>query len=339
MAETQTLPQTVRSLVIAEGDQETPRFEEQQLPLAEIGPHDLLVEVRAVSVNPVDTKVRTAAAPQPDPKVPGWDAAGVVRAAGAEAVGLSPGDEVFYAGDLLRPGTDAEFHVVDSRVVGTKPAALSHAEAAALPLTALTAWEGLFDRLKLGTGAEGTLLVVGAAGGLGSMVIQLAKQLTGLTVIATASRPESRDWVSALGADHVIDHSRSLGEQLTEIAPQGVDYVFSAFTEGQEEKIAEAMAPQSSLVVIDDPENLPTGPFKPKSIALHWEFMFTRTMFGTPDMARQGEILNRVAGMIEAGTLRSTLGETLEGLTPENLAEAHRRLESSRTVGKLVLTL
>ncbi len=171
------------------------------------------------------------------------------------------------------------------------------------------------------------------------MVIQLAKQLTGLTVIATASRPESRDWVSALGADHVIDHSRSLGEQLTEIAPQGVDYVFSAFTEGQEEKIAEAMAPQSSLVVIDDPENLPTGPFKPKSIALHWEFMFTRTMFGTPDMARQGEILNRVAGMIEAGTLRSTLGETLEGLTPENLAEAHRRLESSRTVGKLVLTL
>lgn len=339
MTETQNLPQTVRSLVVADGEQGTPAFDVKDLPLADIGPHDLLVEIMAVSVNPVDTKVRIGAAPQPEPKVLGWDASGLVRATGAEVTGFSPGDEVFYAGELMRPGTDAQFHIVDSRVVGNKPRSLSHAEAAALPLTALTAWEGLFDRLGLTAESEGTLLVVGGAGGVGSMVIQLAKELTALTVIATASRAESREWVTGLGADHVVDHSGSLAGQLTDIAPHGVDYAFSSFTEGQEEKIAEAMAPQSSLLVIDDPEGLPTGPFKPKSIALHWEFMFTRTMFRTPDMGQQGTILERIAGLADAGKLRTTLTQTLSGLTPETLAEAHRRLEAGRTTGKIVLTL
>lgn len=302
---------------------------------------DLLVEVRAVSVNPVDTKIRQRVDPAGSPKVLGWDAAGVVVATGPDATLFKPGDAVFYAGDVGRPGTNAQFHVVDERIVGPKPASLDFAAAAALPLTAVTAWELLFDRLevKRGAGADSrTLLVVGGAGGVGSMVIQLARQLTGLTVVATASRPETKRWCAELGAHHVLDHAQALTPQVAALglgAPQLV--VSLTATDQHQADIAELIAPQGRFGLIDDPAAFTLGLFKRKSVSVHWEFMFTRSLFQTADMAAQHHVLTEVARLVDAGAVRSTMTESLGRICAANLIKAHALMESGRARGKVVL--
>lgn len=310
---------------------------------ADLGPHDLLIDVAAVSVNPVDVKVRVRAAPEAGHKVLGWDASGTVRAVGPAVTLFAPGDAVFYAGAIGRSGTNAQVHVVDERVVGRKPATLSDAEAAALPLTAITAWELLFDGMRVpltdaedgGTGEA--LLVIGGAGGVGSILIQIAKALTGLAVIATASRPETREWCRAMGADHVIDHRRDMGAQLADlgITPR---YVASlTATDRHWASIADLVAPRGTIALIDDPDALDASLLKPKALTLHWEFMFARPAFEIADMAAQHELLNRVADLIDAGRIRTTLNRDGGTITAANLRAAHAHQESGTAIGKTVL--
>ena len=304
-----------------------------------VGPRDLLVAVKGISVNPVDVKLRTAAQPEGAARVLGFDAAGVVAEVGASVTGYTIGDEVFYAGDVTRAGTNAEFHAVDERIVGRKPASLDFTEAAGLPLTSITAWEMLFDAFRLteGGGAGQSLLVIGGAGGVGSILIQLAKALTGLTVIATASRPETQDWVRKMGADHVVDHRGDLAAQLAELG-QTPSYVAALTATDQHwPAIIDLIAPRGQIALIDDPEALDIKAAKPKALSIHWEFMFTRSMFATGDMDAQQDLLNRVAAMIDAGTLKSTVTERGEALTVEALRAAHLRQESGRVIGKQVL--
>ncbi|CAP54129.1 zinc-binding alcohol dehydrogenase family protein [Gluconacetobacter diazotrophicus] len=305
--------------------------------------HDLLVEVRAVSVNPVDTKVRRSAAPEPGQwRVLGWDAAGVVTATGPDVRDFTAGDEVFYAGSLHRSGTNAQFHLVDERIVGHKPKSLDWAQAAALPLTAITAWEMLFDRLDIRRPVPGTvpsLLIVGGAGGVGSMAIQLARALTDLTIIATASRPETQEWVRSLGAHHVIDHRNALAGQVANLPTGAPGFVFSTTQTDQHfADIVELLAPQGHLGLIDDPEELSALPLKRKSLSLHWELMFTRPMFETADMAEQGKLLNEIASLVDSGRIRTTLGENFGPINADNLRRAHALIESGRAKGKIVLT-
>ncbi|WNH54036.1 zinc-binding alcohol dehydrogenase family protein [Stenotrophomonas oahuensis] len=309
------------------------------LPLPTPGPRDLRVQVRAISVNPVDTKVRRNAAVS-EPRVIGWDAVGIVDAVGSEVSLFQPGDAVFYAGDINRPGSNAEYQLVDERIVGRKPASLDDAAAAALPLTAITAWELLFDRLRVaeGGGAGQTLLVVGAAGGVGSILVQLARQLTQLTVIGTASRPDTQDWVLDLGAHHVIDHSQALTEGLARIGINAVTHVASlTHTDQHYAQIVSALEPQGQLALIDDPGQLDVMALKRKSLSLHWESMFTRSTFGTPDLQRQHDLLNRVSELVDTGVLRTTLGEHYGRIDAANLRRAHALIESHRARGKLVL--
>jgi zinc-binding alcohol dehydrogenase family protein len=311
-----------------------------ELPVPDATGRDLLVRVEAVAVNPVDTKVRRFHAPPADGsgRVLGWDAAGVVEAIGPQVTRFRPGDRVWYAGDLTRQGSNAEYQRVDERVVGRMPATLDFAQAAALPLTAITAWELLFDRLKL-RDAEGRLLVVGAAGGVGSIMIQLARALTRTTVIATASRPETRAWVEELGAHAVIDHSQPLAQALREAGFESVTHVASLTqTDHHYAQLVEALAPQGKLGLIDDPaQPLDLLALKRKSLSLHWELMFTRSLYQTSDMAEQGHLLDQVADMVDAGVLRSTLGEHFGVITAANLRRAHALLESGRARGKIVL--
>ena len=312
------------------------------LPQPEPGPRDLLVKVEAISVNPVDTKVRRRAEPEAgDTKVLGWDAAGTVVATGAEVTEFAVGDAVFYAGDLGRPGTNAQFHCVDARIVGRKPESLDWAQAAALPLTAITAWETLFDRLDTGRpvpGAAPALLIVGGAGGVGSIAIQLARQLTDLTVIATASRPETAQWCRDLGAHHVVDHGKPLAAEVAALGIGAPGLVFSTTnTDLHLAEIAGLIAPQGRFALIDDPESLDISVLKRKSLSLHWEFMFTRSMFATADIAEQGRLLNEVARLVDEGRLRTTLGENYGRIDAENLRRAHALIESGRAKGKIVL--
>ena len=312
------------------------------LPRPSASGRDLLVEIRAISVNPVDTKVRHRAGPDGDGwKVLGWDAAGVVAAVGDAVEGFKPGDPVFYAGALERPGTNAEFHLVDERIVGRKPESLDFSAAAALPLTAITAWEALFDRLVVERpvpGAAPALLIVGGAGGVGSIAIQLARARTDLTVIATASRPETADWARTLGAHHVIDHSKPLDEEIAALGLGAPGFVFSTTgTDGHLDAIARLIAPQGRFALIDDPATVDIAAFKRKSVSVLWEFMFTRSMFSTADMAEQGRLLNTVAQMIDAGILKTTLGTHFGRIDAANLKRAHTLLESGKARGKIVL--
>jgi zinc-binding alcohol dehydrogenase family protein len=305
--------------------------------------HDLLVEVKAVSVNPVDTKVRRSAAPAPGQewKVLGWDASGVVKAVGPDATLFKPGDRVWYAGSIARPGTNSELHLVDERIVGHMPASLDFAEAAALPLTAITAWEMLFDRLGVAPGKAPTdqaLLIIGASGGVGSILTQLAARLTALTVIGTASRPETREWVASLGAHHVIDHSRPIAEELKRIGHPTVDLIVSLTqTEQHLPQIVEAIAPQGRFGLIDDPASLDATLFKRKAVSIHWELMFTRPLFQTPDMIGQHRLLNEVAALVDAGLIRTTLAERFGTINAANLQRAHALIESGKARGKVVL--
>jgi NADPH:quinone reductase len=317
---------------------------EVELPKPEIGPRDLLVLVEAVSVNPVDTKLR---APKPQmesqPRVLGFDAAGVVEAAGAEVTGFKPGDEVYYAGDVTRPGSDAQYHAVDARLVALRPRRLDAAGAAALPLVTITAWELLFERMPYHpeNGGNGkSMLIIAGAGGVGSMAIQLARR-AGFTVIATASRAETVAWCRAMGAQHVIDHRQPLTPQLQALGFPHIDAVVNlADTSHYWDELGELLAPQGHVGLIVEPR-APVhigDPYKAKCIGIHWEMMFARPRFKTADMGEQGRILARVAALIDEGELRGIQRETLSPINAENLREAHRRLESGKTIGKLVLS-
>jgi zinc-binding alcohol dehydrogenase family protein len=311
-----------------------------EIPKAE--GRDLLVKIAAVSVNPVDTKLRRGAAPEGGEwRVLGFDASGVVEAVGPEVQRFNAGDAVFYAGSIVRPGTNSEFHLVDERIVGRKPVSLSDAEAAALPLTAITAWEMLFDRLDVKRptpqGAD-TILVIGGAGGVGSITIQLLRALTDLTVIATASRPETQDWVRKCGAHHVINHRQPLAPQVEALGLGAPGFVFSTTqTHRHMADIVKLIAPQGRFGLIDDPEELNVMLFKRKAVSLHWELMFTRSLFGTPDMAEQGKLLNKVAALVEAGRIRSTVTDVAGKIDAATLRAVHARIESGTARGKIVL--
>ncbi|MBY5518803.1 zinc-binding alcohol dehydrogenase family protein [Rhizobium leguminosarum] len=313
-----------------------------ELPMPEAGGHDLLVEIKAVSVNPVDVKVRAHSAPPADElKVLGWDAAGIVKAIGADVTLFRPGDEVFYSGVISRPGSNAEFHLVDERIVGTKPKSLDFAAAAALPLTSITAYEALFDRLKVQDAVSGgarSILIIGGAGGVGSIAIQIARALTDLTVIATASRQETQDWVKELGAHHVVDHSRPIAPQVAALGIGAPGFIFSTTnTDSHIGDIVEAIAPQGRFALIDDPKTLDIVPFKRKAVSVHWELMFTRPLYGTPDMIEQHKLLNKISELIDAGRIRTTLSEIVGPINAANLKTAHAMVESGRMKGKIVL--
>lgn len=313
------------------------------LPRPSAKGRDLLVEVRAISVNPVDAKVRRRGGPAPGEefKVLGWDAAGLVVEAGPEAQLFKPGDAVWYAGAIDRPGANAEFHLVDERIVGRKPASLDFPAAAALPLTTITAWEALFDRLEVRRpipGAAAAVLIVGGAGGVGSIAIQLARQLTDLTVIATASRPETRDWCLELGADHVLDHAAGLADQVAALGLGAPGHVFSTtHTDSHLPQIVKLIAPQGKIALIDDPPGLDANALKPKSLSLHWEAMFARSLFQTADMQAQHALLNAVADLVDEGRIRSTATEVFGTINAANLRRAHAQIESETTRGKIVL--
>lgn len=305
---------------------------------------DLLVKIEAISVNPVDTKVRGAEGPdEATPRVLGWDAAGTVVAVGPEASLFQVGDTVYYAGSITRAGANSEFHLVDERIAGRKPASLDFAHAAALPLTSITAWEALFDRLAIrrgGADAGKSLLIIGGAGGVGSIAIQLAKQLAGLRVVATASRAESAQWCRSLGADDIVDHNGDMPAQLAALGLANVDYVLClSDTDPHFDAIAQVIAPQGSVCsIVSNSAPLPMEKLFGKSVKFVWEMMFTRSMFGTPDMIEQHHLLNQIGVLIDGGQLRTTLGENFGKINAANLRRAHEALEARRTIGKIVLS-
>lgn len=317
-------------------------LEDIELPRPVPTGRDILVEVEAISVNPVDTKIRKGVTPEAGQwKILGWDAVGKVVEAGPDAKNFKIGDEVFYAGSLIRPGANSQFHLVDERIVGQKPKTLSNAEAAALPLTAITAWEMLFDRLDIAKpvpGAANAIVIIGGAGGVGSIAIQLVKALTDVTVIATASRPETQEWVKTLGAHHVIDHSKPIAEQVKALGIGAPAFVFSTTeTHRHLKEIIELISPQGRFGLIDDPESLDVLGFKRKAVSIHWELMFTRSIFETADIAEQGKLLNEVSRLIDEGKIRTTVTETLSPINADNLKKAHAGIESGKTRGKVVL--
>ncbi len=325
-----------KSLAVTEGES----LIDFDAPAPEPRARDLVVEVRAISVNPVDTKMRMRGAVAGETKILGFDAAGVVKSVGKEATLFRPGDEVFYAGSNIRPGTNAELHAVDERIVGKKPKSLSFVQSASLPLTSITAWELMFDRMHIPkrADAKGSLLVIGGAGGVGSIMIQLARKLTGLTVIATASRPETIKWCIDLGAHYTIDHTKPLAEQLKGIGIPEVNYIASLTqTAKHYPAVPGIIAPQGAFGLIDDPGTLDLMPLRPKCVSAHWEGMFTRSTFNTPDIQAQHDLLNEVSALVDAGTLRTTMTKNLGTINASNLKKAHALIESSTTIGKIVL--
>ncbi len=304
---------------------------------------DLLVKVKAISVNPVDTKVR---APQDkvesEPRILGWDGAGVVAEVGDEVTEFQPGDEVYYAGDITRPGSNSEFQLVDERIVGRKPQNLDFAHAAAFPLTSITAWEALFERLNLdkkGADAGKSILIINGAGGVGSIAIQLAKKLAQLNVIATASRPETIAWCQKLGADQVVNHRHNLAEEIEQVGYQNVDYILCLNdTDGHWQAITKAIKPQGMICsIVGNKQPLEMNTLKSKSAGLVWEFMFTRSMYHTEDITEQGSLLNEISQLIDNNTLMSTCNDVVKPINALNLRDVHQRLEKGRTIGKIVL--
>lgn len=316
-------------------------FIEITQPMPQPGEHDLLVEVKAVSVNPVDTKVHASLSKNglQAPRILGWDSSGIVKAVGASVTQFKAGDEVWYAGDITRPGSNATHQLIDARIVGHKPQNLDWAAAAALPLTALTAWEGLFERLNIqDAGSDKTLLIIGGAGGVGSLAIPFAKHNSQIRVIATASREDSAQWCRDRGADLVVNY-RDLQGELAKHDITFVDYIFILNdTDGHWAAVSELIAPQGHIcTIVENDHPLDQSKLKSKSAALHWEFMYTRSMYQTADMARQGEILNEVAKLVEKGVVESSLSETLQGLSVESISEAHRKVLDGHMRGKVVV--
>ncbi|MFT6899835.1 MAG: zinc-binding alcohol dehydrogenase family protein [Paraglaciecola sp.] len=324
-----------------------------ELPMPSAQGHDLLVKIHAISVNPVDTKVRASKTPEPDQyKILGWDAVGEVIAVGEQVELFNVGDQVWYAGDITRQGSYAEYQLADERIVGHKPTSLSNLEAAAMPLTAITAWELLFARLDFSplnvaeaqsspspNETQKRILIIGAAGGVGSILTQLAAKLTNALVIGTASRPESQSWVRENGADHVINHHQPLLPQLNAVGINDVTHVISlTHTDQHFDQLVEVLAPQGKLALIDDPqEPIDIKKLKLKSLSLHWELMFTRSMFKTADMQQQHHLLNSVGDLIDKGILKTTFGENYGAINATNLKRAHAHIESNQAVGKIVL--
>ena len=317
-------------------------FVDVDLPKPAPEGQDILVAVKAISINPVDTKVRRGGGDKVETpaRILGWDASGVVEAAGPDATLFKPGDEVFYAGDITRSGSNAEFQLVDERIVGRKPTSLSFAEAAALPLTTLTAYESFFDRLGIdrdGGNKGESVLIIGAGGGVGSIGIQLARA-AGLTIIATASRPETTAWVKELGADHVINHREDMVAQVRELGMQFVDHIAIFNDMRHWDTAVELIRPQGGIVTIDDTNlPMPMAGMKTKAAALHWEFMFARAMHQTPDMAEQHKLLSYVADEIDAGRIRTTLDTVLSPINAENMTKAHAMIETGTAKGKVVV--
>lgn len=308
--------------------------------------HDLLVRVQSIAVNPVDCKIRQRVTPEAGEfKVLGWDAVGEVVAIGESVSNFKLGEKVFYAGDLNRQGSNAEYQLVDERIVGNKPESLSNSEAAALPLTAITAWELLFERLaipqqspKAKEQSSDVILIVGAAGGVGSILVQLASVLTGATVVATASRESSNQWVKKLGADHVIDHSKPLQAQIEQLNIGQVTHVASlTHTDSYLDSYVELLAPMGKIALIDDPKSIDISKLKLKSLSLHWEFMFTRSMFNAKDISEQHHLLNEVSALVDQGYIQTTIGKNLGKINAKNLIAAHTELESGKSIGKIVL--
>lgn len=317
-----------------------------ELPQPKATGHDLLVRIKSIAVNPVDCKIRKNVTPDIGQyKVLGWDAVGEVVAIGESVTHFKPGDEVFYAGDLNRQGSNAEFQLVDERIAGNKPKSLSDSEAAALPLTAITAWELLFERLSieqqhpnLKEQSNDVILIIGAAGGVGSILVQLASSLTGATVVATASRESSKAWVKKLGADYVVDHSKPLVEQITQLNIGQVTHVASlTHTDSYLDSYVELLAPMGKIALIDDPKSIDITKLKQKSLSLHWEFMYTRSLFNTEDMIVQHHILNNISNLIDQGFIQTTVGKNLGVINAENLRLAHQEIESGKSIGKIVL--
>ena len=304
---------------------------------------DLLVEVKAISVNPVDTKVRSPKDKTEDqPRILGWDAAGVVTEIGAKVTEFKPGDKVYYAGDITRPGSNSEFQLVDERIVGHKPKNLEFATAAALPLTSITAWEALFERLnisKSGADADKSILIINGAGGVGSIAIQIAKKIAKLKVIASASRPETIAWCQKLGADATVNHRHNLAEEIAKIGYETVDYILCLNdTDGHWQAITQAIRPQGMICsVVENKKPLDMGTLKRKSVGLVWEFMFTRSMYQTGDMAEQGKLLNQVSQLIENNTLVATCNDIIKPINAKNLRNVHQRIEQGKAIGKIVL--
>ncbi|MEA5645244.1 MAG: zinc-binding alcohol dehydrogenase family protein [Cutibacterium granulosum] len=311
-------------------------FVDVDLPVPSPGPLDLLVEIEAISLNPIDVKLRRKAGIPDEPLVLGFDAAGVVRAVGERVSDFQVGDVVWFSGQSNRPGSYAQYTLVDSRIAARRPTSLSAAEAAAMPLTSITAWEGLHDHLRIG--AHDSLLMIGGAGGVGSMVIQLARLATDGDVVATSSREASRAWCRDMGATAVIDHRNDLAQELHEVGVNGVETVFSAYTVGREAELAQLMSPFGRLVMIDGTDSFDMTAFKPKSLSVTSESMFARPIFGTDDVAEQGRILARVADLVDEGRLRTTVAHQLQGLTVDNIVEGTALVESGRMVGKIVVT-
>ncbi|WP_312152396.1 zinc-binding alcohol dehydrogenase family protein [Atlantibacter hermannii] len=305
------------------------------------GDHDLLVEVKAVSINPVDTKVHKGIQKNglQEPRILGWDASGIVKATGSKVTGFQPGDEVYYAGDITRPGSNTTHQLIDARIVGHKPKSLDWAAAASVPLTALTAWEGLFERLNIqDASADKTLLIIGGAGGVGSLAIPFAKHSSKVKVIATASREESAQWCRDRGADLVVSYHDLPGE-LAKHGIKFVDYIFILNdTDGHWPAVSQLIAPQGHIcTIVENTQPLNQDALKSKSAALHWEFMYTRSMYQTADMARQGEILDHVVRLIDDGIVESALSETLHGLSVETIREAHEKVLAGHMRGKVVI--
>jgi len=322
-----------------------------ELPIPVATGRDLLIKVKAIAVNPVDYKIRQNVAPESGEfKVIGWDAVGEVVAIGESVTQFNPGDRVYYAGDLNRQGSNAEYQLVDERIVGTKPKSLSNAEAAALPLTTITAWELLFEHLAIQQQSPGSkqksnevILVIGAAGGVGSILIQIAKAITGATIIATASRESSQAWVKKLGADYVIDHTQALQAQIADlIENEGINQVSHVAslnsTESYFDSYTELLAPFGKIAMIDDPSQpLDIMKLKPKSQSLHIEFMFARSLFQAIDMDEQRHLLNRISDLIDQGYIQTTVGKNFGAINAANLKSAHQELESGQSIGKIVL--
>ena len=327
------------SLAITEAES----FIEFETPIPVPTGRDILVKIEAIAVNPVDYKIRQNSLKdkvQDSPKIIGWDAIGTVESVGSEVGFFKPGDKVFYAGDIMKPGSNQEYQLVDERIVGKAPKKISIAQAAAMPLTSLTAWELLFDRMRLSQERDKgkSILIIAGAGGMGSIAIQMAKKLLGLTVIATASRPDTIEWCKKMGADYVDDH-RELLPEMEKIGFPQVDFILDFFNVNQYwDAFVQLIKPQGQIGSISDPaEPVNLRQLKSKSVSFHWELMFTRSMFQTDDMGEQHKILSNVADLLDEGTLESTLQTTLKGCTVENLKEAHRLLESNKTIGKLVI--
>ena len=316
-------------------------LEDIEVPMPELRPHDVMVQVKGISINPVDSKIRTNISPKAGYKIIGYDACGTITAVGSDNHhGFAVGDDVFYSGDMTRPGTNSEFHAVDARIIGKKPASLGFEEAAALPLTAITAWELLFDSLGAQEGGEEdkVMLVLGAAGGVGSILIQLAKALTNLTVVATASRAQTAEWVTKMGADHVIDHSQPLAPQMAEL---GLVPHYTASLRGTDqnwEEMVAMSAPRGKIALIDDPQGISINLAKQKALSICWEFMFTRPMFDMADIEVQSQLLNRVSAMIDDGSLRSTMTKNLGSLSAATLIAAHKEQETGTVIGKNVMS-